>query len=321
MHVNRRKKSGSGSGRRSKASLFIFLLIIVIISCYILLRVYEDYTARHREQHGAVRSSDPVNRQMPLRPNVKLPLETYTTSLTAALPQEKTKTRNSQQLKGIVAIVIDDMGSSLDELDLLTRLHIPLTFAIIPQLPLATEIALRAHDRGYEVIVHMPMEPKGYPELRMEKNGLLMSLTDAEIEIQAREYLALVPYAAGANNHMGSRFTEDAGKLLPVMQVLKEKRLYFLDSKTTPLSLGSSLAHEVGIKSGSRNVFLDNVQDVEAIRDQLQFTVRIARKQGKAIAICHPHKATIIALSQTLPALKAEGVIFVKLSQVIEKTQ
>jgi polysaccharide deacetylase 2 family uncharacterized protein YibQ len=102
------------------------------------------------------------------------------------------------------------------------------------------------------------------------------------------------------------------------MQVLKQKRLYFLDSKTTPLSVGYSLAHELGMKSGSRNVFLDNVQEVGAIRVQLLQAAQIARKRGYAIAICHPHKATIEALTRVLPELRTEGITFVKLSQVLE---
>ena len=145
-----------------------------------------------------------------------------------------------------------------------------------------------------------------------------MSLSDQEIDRQVRRYLQLVPHAAGANNHMGSRFTEDSAKMLPVMQVLKQKRLYFLDSKTTPLSVGSSLAQEVGLKNVSRNVFLDNVQEVEAIRAQLEQAARIARKRGFAVAICHPHQATIEALVRSVPALKAQGITFVKLSQVVD---
>ena len=130
--------------------------------------------------------------------------------------------------------------------------------------------------------------------------------------------MELVPHASGANNHMGSRFTEDSSKMLPVMLVLKERRLYFLDSKTTPLSVGYSLAHEVGLRSGYRNVFLDNVQEVGAIRQQLLQTAQIARKRGYAIAIGHPHKATMEALAQTLPELLSQGISFVKVSQVVE---
>ena len=193
-----------------------------------------------------------------------------------------------------------------------------MTFSIIPQLPHATEVAETAHARGYEVMVHLPMEPKGYPQRRLEQNGLLMSLSDEEIDKQLRRYLELVPHAAGANNHMGSRFTEDSSKMLPVMLVLKQRKLFFLDSKTTTLSVGYSLAHEVGLKSAYRNVFLDNVQEVGAIRAQLQQAAQIARKRGYAIAICHPHKATLEALAQVLPGLKDEGITFVKMSQVVE---
>ena len=167
-------------------------------------------------------------------------------------------------------------------------------------------------------MLHIPMEPKGYPQRKLEKDGLLISLSDEEIARQLRRYLELVPHAVGANNHMGSRFTEDTSRMLPVMQLLKQKGLFFLDSKTTSLSVGYSLAHELGMKSASRNVFLDNVQEVGAIRAQLQLLAQVARKRGSAIAIGHPHKATIEALTQALPLLSAQGITFVKLSQVVE---
>ena len=298
--------------------ILVILIIIALIGGYLAVSTYQETKRRDSAREKDKKPLSAERRPIPDKRKKIAPLqEMYTAAIIPYSPRKIPKQR--PQIKtGSVAIVIDDMGTTLQELNALTSLNVPLTFSVIPQLPHATEVAETAHDRGYEVMVHLPMEPKGYPQRRLEKNGLLLSLSDEEIDRQVRQYLELVPHAAGANNHMGSRFTEDSAKMLPVLQVLKQKRLYFLDSKTTPLSVGYSLAHEVGMKSAFRNVFLDNVQEVGAIRTQLQQAAQIARKRGYAIAICHPHKATIEALSQVLPELKAEGITFVKLSQVVE---
>ena len=299
--------------------LLIILIIVVLMGGYLAISTYQETMRRDTERSRNKKPLSVERHRMPIKTPKVAPLqESYTAAIIPFVPREKPKKRRPLSAPGSIAIVIDDMGTSLLELNALTSLQVPLTFSVIPQLSHATQVAETAHERGYEVMVHLPMEPKGYPQRRLEQNGLLMSLTDKEIDQQVRRYLELVPHAVGANNHMGSRFTEDSAKMLPVMQLLKERHLYFLDSKTTPLSVGYSLAHAVGLKSASRNVFLDNVQEMEAIRTQLQQAAQIARKRGYAIAICHPHKATIEALTRILPELKAEGITFVKLSQVVE---
>ena len=219
--------------------------------------------------------------------------------------------------RGTVAIIIDDMGSNLHEVEALTAINAPLTFSIIPGLAKSREVAEVAHGKDHEVMVHMPMEPQDYPNRRLEKNGLLLSESDEEIESQVREYLRTIPYAVGANNHMGSRFTEDAGKMRDVLQVLKGKGLYFVDSMTTPRSVGRKLAGEMGMRTAARNVFLDNSQDVTAIRMQIRELAKLATKRGSAIGICHPHKVTIQALAAELPVLQKEGITFVYASKLV----
>lgn len=126
-----------------------------------------------------------------------------------------------------------------------------------------------------------------------------------------------VPYAVGANNHMGSRFTEDSEKMEAVLGVLKAKKLFFIDSMTTPHSVGLGVAREMGVRTAARNVFLDNTQDVAAIRKQIEQLAKVAEKRGSAIGICHPHKATIQALAAELPVLHRQGVRFVHASELV----
>ena len=218
---------------------------------------------------------------------------------------------------GVVAIIIDDMGNSRREADTLLSIDLPLTFSIIPGLANVREVADAAHRRGGEVMVHIPMEPKGVRNKPFEKNGLLLEMGDEEITRRLRGYLESVPYAVGANNHMGSRFTEDRTKMRVVLGVLKERKMFFIDSKTSPSSVGDKLAAEMGIPAAARSVFLDNDQDVAAITTQIEKLAAVAKRNGGAIGICHPHATTIQALATALPRLRSEGITFVHASELV----
>ncbi len=215
---------------------------------------------------------------------------------------------------GTVAIIIDDMGNNVKEVQQLMSIHIPMTFSIIPWTPKDKEVAEEAHDKGYVVMVHMPMQAKGGE--RLGKEGLYVSLSDENVERSAKDMLDEVPYAVGANNHMGSLFTENTEKMRDVLSVLKDKGFFFIDSKTIADSVGYTLAKQMGVKCASRQVFLDNVVEVGAITKQLELLAKIARKKGSAIAICHPHSVTIEALKKELPALKDSGIKFVSVKKL-----
>jgi polysaccharide deacetylase 2 family uncharacterized protein YibQ len=218
---------------------------------------------------------------------------------------------------GTIAIIIDDMGSSRHEAEQLLEIGVPLTFSLIPGLAHVRDVAEAARRKGAEVMVHIPMEPKGVENKPFEKNGLLLAMSDEELTRRLQGYLDAVPSAAGANNHMGSRFTEDREKMRIVLELLKERKMFFVDSKTSPASVGDHLAREMGVRTAARNVFLDNVQDRAYIRQQIVQLAALSRRNGAAIGICHPHKATISALALTLPALRAEGITFVHASDLV----
>ncbi|MGA7828498.1 MAG: divergent polysaccharide deacetylase family protein [Geobacteraceae bacterium] len=219
----------------------------------------------------------------------------------------------------VVAIIIDDMGSSVEELRELMKIGVPLTFSVIPGLRQSREVATVAHNNGYEVMVHIPMEPQDYPRRRLESNGLLLSYGDKEIAARVRGLVSSIPYAVGANNHMGSRFTEDHEKMSVVLSVLKENGMFFIDSMTTPKSVGLATAREMGMRATARTApFLDNSQDVPAIKGQLASLTRLAVKKGSAVGICHPHRDTILALTEELPIMKKRGVRFVYVSALVK---
>jgi polysaccharide deacetylase 2 family uncharacterized protein YibQ len=218
---------------------------------------------------------------------------------------------------GTVAVIVDDMGGHLEEARQLLAIGVPLTLAVIPGLPHARQVATYAHEAGGEIMVHMPMEPKDYPQRPLEANGLLMAHGDDEIARRVISYFQAIPHAAGANNHMGSRFTEDQEKMATVLGILRQRQLYFVDSLTSERSVGYPLARELGIRAQRRDVFLDNVQDEAAIIGQLRQVAAIARRRGSAVAICHPHPATIRALARHLPVMKSAGIRFVPVSALV----
>ncbi len=219
--------------------------------------------------------------------------------------------------KAELAIIVDDMGSSLAEARSLSGIGVPINFAIIPGLKHDRAVATYATEQGIEILVHMPMQPKEYPQRRLESNGLLLEQSDEELRNRMLGYLQILPQAVGANNHMGSGFTEHSDKMRVVLKLLKEKGLFYIDSITTPKTTGLKAAAELKLSSARRDVFLDNEQNEGYIRGQLDQAVARARKNGRAIAICHPHPATIATLAKVLPELQSKGVKLVKTSKLV----
>jgi polysaccharide deacetylase 2 family uncharacterized protein YibQ len=299
-------------GKRPLVTLLI-VAVLIVSAFYILERVKRGSVPPPVQESPVVteRHKMPERKERPTRESVEQ--QPYTT----VIPLPPKRPRKRAIGPGSVAIIIDDMGSSVREVNELMAINLPLTFSIIPGLAHVKGVAAAAHARGYQLMIHIPMEPKGYPRQRMEHYGLLISLSDEEIRKRMDGFLREVPYAKGANNHMGSRFTEERDKMETVLGYLKGKGLFFIDSKTTPRSVGNSLAREMGIENASRNVFLDNVQDAEAIREQLEQLAAMARRKGAAIGICHPHKATIQALAAAMPELQKSGITFVYAADLV----
>ena len=304
--INRRLET---KGRRPFFTLLVIALLIA--AALFTLEFVKKKVSDRAERTPAVE-----RHRIPPRTSELPPVQKRMSAVVPA-PVEKTDKKPKTVGAGTVAIIIDDMGSSVDEVRRLSAIGVPLTYSIIPGLPKVKEVAATARDKGYQVMIHVPMEPQGYPQQRLEKNGLLLSLGEDQVRERLNQYFSAVPQAVGANNHMGSRFTEDRQKMGVVLSVLKEKGLFFVDSRTSPRSVGYSLARDMGMQAGTRDVFLDNVQEEKAIRGQLEQLAAIARKRGSAIGICHPHGATILTLASALPQLREQGIRFVPVSELV----
>jgi len=218
-----------------------------------------------------------------------------------------------------VAIVIDDIGNDRAMARKLMNLPAPITLSIFPFAPYALEIAKEAEARHYPIMMHMPMEPEGYPGKGKDPGAgaLLVKMLPAELVRQIGLDLDRIPAVCGVNNHMGSRFTCDSEGMEVLIDELKKRNKFFLDSRTSSHTVGFDIARRRGVPTIRRDVFLDNTQDVQKIRQQLDILVEKARKHGYAVGIGHPHRATYLALKKATPELEKEGVTFVFVSSLV----
>ena len=195
-----------------------------------------------------------------------------------------------------MAVVIDDLGDSLTFARELLKLGFPVTMAILPFRAHSAEVDALAARHGAQVLLHQPMQPKGYPGVNPGRGALTVGMSPERIQAVLDENLAQTPNASGVNNHMGSRFTEDASGMAVVLEHLAEKNLFFLDSLTTHHSGVPAAAAKTGSEYRRRYVFLDNSRDTRAILRQLKTTEALALKTGQALAIGHPYPETLEAL-------------------------
>lgn len=219
----------------------------------------------------------------------------------------------------LVVIVIDDMGLNQRNSKRVVALDAAITLAYLPYAERLPEQTQNAFARGHELIVHVPMEPDNVARNNPGPNALLTTLSEQENVTRLNKNLQAFDQYIGLNNHMGSKMTADAEQMRPIMRAIKAKGLWFLDSKTIGHSIAGQIAEEEGVPFAVRDVFLDNVHDVNYVLGQLRETEKVANTKGYAIAIGHPHDATIVALQQWLPQAQSRGVMIVPLSTIIAK--
>jgi len=216
-----------------------------------------------------------------------------------------------------VAIVIDDLGTDPKALNAILELDAPVSVAVLPQLPRSAETASRALSAGRDVLLHLPMQPRGGSDRGLGPGAIKEGMDGDAIRDTLAKDLSTVPGAVGVNNHMGSAVTEEMVPMEAVMDVLGRRGLFFLDSKTSSSSEAVAAAREKGVRVSARDVFLDNVDDPAAIKGQFERMVELAKRNGDAIAIGHPRPATLSVLKKELPALAARGVKVVGISKLV----
>lgn len=219
--------------------------------------------------------------------------------------------------QGRLAIVIDDFGYSSEAIGAFAAMPRPVTFAVIPYRQFSNEAASRALSAGHQVMLHLPMEPLTAAE-QSESITVKVAMTDQEIRDTVTKAINAVPGIVGVNNHQGSRATADRRVMRAVLGVLKANNLFFVDSRTNGQSVAADTARQMGVRSGSNEVFLDNRNEVDYVKGQLRTAIRLAVQHGNAIAIGHARLTTATALREMIPDIEAAGVKIVFVSQMVK---
>lgn len=214
-----------------------------------------------------------------------------------------------------LAVVIDDLGNDMDAVRRVAAISVPIAGSVLPALPRSRESAEVLRAAGKEILLHLPMEPLD-PGANPGPGQVRVGMSPQEIASLVASDLADVPGARGVNNHMGSRASADRATMDAVLSVLRPRGLFFLDSRTTAFTVAAEEAARQGIACISRSVFLDDAPDEAAIVAQLDRAVEEARSQGAAVAIGHPHAATLAVLERELPDLGSRGIALCRVSDL-----
>ncbi len=227
-----------------------------------------------------------------------------------------TKNPSGKAANARFAIIIDDLGSDRAAAEAVFALGYPLTISVLPNHDHSADIAKEAHRRGFEVMLHLPMQ--SVANETPEAKELHPGMSAPEVAALVDHFLQDVPDAVGVNNHQCSQATADAALMDELMPVLRDRHLFYVDSRTTAATVAYDTAQDFGVRSAFRNVpFLDDVAEVAAVRRQLELALRGAREKGEAVAIGHPHPATLQALREILPQAQAQGVRLVLASDLV----
>ncbi len=219
-----------------------------------------------------------------------------------------------------IALVIDDVAYDFDPMDRFADLGVPLTFAVLPRDTHSRDLAEKAQRMNFAVILHLPMEPLDLRHNNPGSAALYLKMSPAELRRQFEKDVASVPHIQGINNHMGSAFTSDEDKMNLVLQWVKEKHLFFLDSHTSPHSVVSRVARRVGVPCLVNEIFLDNEDSAAAIEHQLDLAMRLALTHQQTIAIGHYRRKHLVeALASRLPVFREKGIQLVTLPTLYNK--
>ena len=223
-----------------------------------------------------------------------------------------------QDTLGVIVLVIDDFGYRNDNIsDGFLNLSIPITCAIIPGHTASKKFAEKAVSYGKEVIIHMPMESENYSPGEDEYK-LLTSMTSELLENKLIQAFESLPEAIGMNNHQGSKATSDSKTMTVLASVLKYRGKYFIDSRTSPLTIGEKTMISFGVPTARRNIFLDNNNDLDKIEEQMNKLANSAKKNGVAVGLGHARKNTLSVIEKVVPDLLDKGFAFQFASQVVK---
>lgn len=207
-----------------------------------------------------------------------------------------------------LAIVIDDLGYEPARDAEWLSFPRPATVAVLPFGPASRRIADSAHDRGFGVLLHVPMEPEGEAPDRTEGLRLLRGMERDEMARLLDRMIRDVPHAVGASNHMGSAFTADPAAMSNYLSLLEARNLFLFDSYTTARSVAVPEALRANVPVVRRDVFLDADPSLAAMREQWERALATAAGTGRCVLVAHARPETRRFLQERLPELAKAGI-------------
>jgi polysaccharide deacetylase 2 family uncharacterized protein YibQ len=303
------KKGGPLKANIKKAVLGVFILLVLVVGAGFLA----NYLL-FQKQATPARQAQKQEKKAP--PSKQIVFEVYPKS-------EKSFSKGIVRPRKLhdkslpnVAIIIDDMGYDNILAKNYLELGIPFTFSVLPFSPFQKSIAKAAHDKGIEIMLHLPMEANEYPQVNPGPGVLLTDMPPDKLIEQLNSDIDDIPFIKGVNNHMGSKMTAVDTQMYQIFTVLKKRDLYFVDSRTTAMTVCGPSARLLKVPFAERDVFIDHVQNQGFIRDQIKLLVKLADKHGEAVGIIHPHHETYKVIREMLPYLK-EKVNLVPASKIV----
>lgn len=223
-----------------------------------------------------------------------------------------------------LAVIIDDLGNGMKGTEEIMMMPVKLTVAVMPFLPTTEADARRAHEQGHDVILHLPMEPKQGNPKWLGPGAILSNMTDQDVRQRVEAAIDNVPYAVGINNHMGSKITGDEKVMSIILDVCRERGLFFIDSRTNYRSVVSKLSELKGLPEVHNHIFLDDVHTERHISGQLLKVQEQLMQEGRCVTIGHVGihgLKTASVLKQSIPAFQKQGVTFVGVSDLVAEKE
>ena len=282
------------------------LIVLVLFSIAAAVLLTRPGLLRDREEHPRTEEQTPSTAPSPVQPRPK----PTPPPLKPSVPPEKVMVK--------LAVIIDDVGYPSPTIDGYRRFKGKLTFSVLPFQPESVNYAQILHRAGFEIMVHIPMEPEDYPEKEPGEGALFVHDSRDEVERKLQKMIQDTPHATGANNHMGSLATQHPELMTYTLSFLNAEGLYFVDSRTSPHSTAFELSRQLQMESGIRDIFLDNHDDFAYIHKQFEELKAIARERGTAIGIGHMQNKNLLkVLNHQMATLHEEGFELVFVSEAL----
>lgn len=307
--------------KKNFSTVVVISLIVITVAAIIYAILFQEAPVELKPQKAPTGKSK-LQKVMPPKKGKTKPVKEAPSvqKIEPVKPKEKIVVSKIEKIPLALkqlSIIIDDIGNDLVPVRELLKIDADITFSILPLCSRSRESAEMIHKAHRETLLHLPMEPNSYPRENPGNGSLFTDMNNEELASLLEKDLASVPYVSGVNNHMGSKFMADEEKLVIIFNILKKKKLFFIDSRTTANTKAPAASKKTNIQFASRKVFLDNDRDYNEIYNKLLAAAQNSSYVSPLIIIGHPYPETIRAIKDASRVLREKGILIVPVSKLI----